>query len=63
VRDTQDSNGGTLQEIPISEARELVYSTFSKKAGHQLGDGVAIPLPEKKYRDKNKEETEQKEVQ
>jgi len=36
VRDTQDSEGGTLDEMPKSGERELVESTFSKKTGNQV---------------------------
>jgi hypothetical protein len=43
VRDSQDSKGGTLYEIPDSRERELTESTSSRKTGHQLRDGVAIP--------------------
>ena len=43
VRDSQDSKGGTLDEMPNSGERELVESTSSRKTGHQVRDGVAIP--------------------
>ena len=43
VRDSQDSKGGTLDEMPYSGKRELVESTSSRKTGHQVRDGVAIP--------------------
>jgi hypothetical protein len=33
----------TLDEMPYSEERELVEPTSSKKTGHQVRDGVAIP--------------------
>ena len=39
----QDSKGGNLDEMPDSRERELVEPTFSRKAGHQMRDGVAIP--------------------
>jgi hypothetical protein len=43
VRDSQDSNGETLDEMPDSRERELIESTSSRKTGHQVRDGVAIP--------------------
>jgi hypothetical protein len=43
MRDTQDSKGGTLDEMPYSGERELVEPTSNRKAGHQVRDGVAIP--------------------
>jgi hypothetical protein len=36
VRDAQDSKGETLDEMPNSGERELVESTSSRKAGHQV---------------------------
>ena len=42
VRDSQDSKGGTLDEMPYSGEREFVESTCSRKTGHQVRDGVAI---------------------
>jgi hypothetical protein len=36
VRDSQDSKGGTLDEIPYSQEREFVESTSSRKTEHQL---------------------------
>ena len=42
VRDSQDSKGGTLDEVPDSRERELIEPTFSRKTGHQVRDGVAI---------------------
>jgi hypothetical protein len=36
VRDFQDSNGGTLDEMPYSGKREIVESTSSRKTGHQV---------------------------
>jgi hypothetical protein len=41
VRDSQDSKGGTLDEIPNSRERELIEPTSSRKAGHQVRGGVA----------------------
>jgi hypothetical protein len=43
VRDSQDSKGGTLDEIPYRAERELVEPTSSRKTEHQITDGVAIP--------------------
>jgi hypothetical protein len=43
VRDFQDSQGGTFDEILDSRERELVKHTSSRKTGHQVRDGVAIP--------------------
>jgi hypothetical protein len=43
VRDSQDSKGGTLDEMPYSGDRELVEPTSSRKTVHQVRDGVAIP--------------------
>ena len=43
VRDSQDSKGGTLDEMPNSRERELIEPTSNRKTGHQVRDGVAIP--------------------
>jgi hypothetical protein len=43
VRDSQYSKGGTLGETLDSRERELIEATFSRKTGHQMRDGVAIP--------------------
>ena len=43
VRDSQDSKAGTLDEMPDSRERELIEPTSSRKTGHQVRDGVAIP--------------------
>jgi hypothetical protein len=43
VRDSQDSKGGTFNEMPNSRERELVEPTSSWNTGHQVRDGVAIP--------------------
>jgi hypothetical protein len=43
VRDSQDSKGEILGEMPYSGERELVEPTSSRKTGHQVRDGVAIP--------------------
>ena len=43
VRESQDSKRGTLDKIPYSGERELVEPTSSRKTGHQVSDGVAIP--------------------
>jgi hypothetical protein len=36
MRDSQDSKGGTLDEMPGSGERELVESTSSRKTRHQV---------------------------
>jgi hypothetical protein len=42
VKDSQDSKGGTLNEMPYSGERELVVeSTSSRKAVHQV-DGLGF---------------------
>ena len=43
VRDSQNSKGGTLDEMPDSRERELVESTSSRKTGHQVRDGGVTP--------------------
>jgi hypothetical protein len=42
VRDSQDSKGGTLDEMPDSTERDLIESTSSRKRGHQVREGFAI---------------------
>jgi hypothetical protein len=42
-KDYQNKKGGTLDKIPYSVEREVVEPTFSRKTGHQVRDGVAIP--------------------
>jgi hypothetical protein len=44
VRDSQDSQGGTLDEILYIGERELVEPTSIRKTGHQVRDWVAIPV-------------------
>ena len=34
---------GSLDEMPDSRERELIEPTSSRKTGHQVRDGVAIP--------------------
>jgi hypothetical protein len=36
VRDSQDSKGKTLDEMPYSRERELVESISRRKTGHQI---------------------------
>jgi hypothetical protein len=36
LTDSQDSKGGTLDEMPNSGERELVESTSSRKTGHRV---------------------------
>jgi hypothetical protein len=43
VRDSQNSNGGTLDEIPESREREHIELTSSRKSVHQVREGFAIP--------------------
>jgi hypothetical protein len=43
MRDSQDSNGRTLDEMPDSRERELIEPTSSRKTGHQVRDGMVIP--------------------
>jgi hypothetical protein len=43
VRDSQESKGGTLVEMPYSREREFIEPTSSRKTGHQVRDGPAIP--------------------
>jgi hypothetical protein len=43
VRYSQDSKGGTLDEMLNSRERELIEPTSSRKTEHQMREGVAIP--------------------
>jgi hypothetical protein len=43
VSDSQDSKEGILDEMPDSRDRELLEHTPSRKTGHQVRNGVAIP--------------------
>jgi hypothetical protein len=43
ARDSQDAKGKTFDETPDSRERELIEPTSSRKTGHQVRDGVAIP--------------------
>jgi hypothetical protein len=43
VRDFQDSKRETLHETPDNREMELIEPTSSRKTGHQMRDGVAIP--------------------
>jgi hypothetical protein len=72
VTDFQYSKGRILDEMPDSRERELTEPTSSRKTGHQMRDGVAIPQSHlwpiivsvwKNYRDGNGEEPEEKKVQ
>jgi hypothetical protein len=62
----------TLDEMPDSRKRELTEPPSSRKTGHQVKDGVAIPQSHlwpiivpvwKNYRDRNGKEPEEKKVQ
>jgi hypothetical protein len=43
VRDSQDSQERTFDEMPDSRERELIEPTSSRKTGHQMRVVVAIP--------------------
>ena len=43
VKDSQDSKGETLDEMPKRRERELIEPTSSRKTVHQVRDWVAIP--------------------
>jgi hypothetical protein len=43
VRDSQDSKGDALDEMPESRDRELIEPTSSRKTGYQLRKGSAMP--------------------
>jgi hypothetical protein len=43
VRDSQNSKGETLDEIPKSREREFIEPTSSRKRRHQVREGIAIP--------------------
>jgi hypothetical protein len=43
MRDSQDSKGGTLDEMPDSRERELKEPTSGRKTGHQKRERGAIP--------------------
>jgi hypothetical protein len=43
IRDSQESKGGTLGEMPDSRDREVIGPTSSRKTEHQVRDGVTIP--------------------
>jgi hypothetical protein len=40
---TRDLGGGTVEERPDSRKKKLIEPTFSRKIGHQMREGVAIP--------------------
>ena len=72
VRDSQESKGETWNKMPDSKERELIEPTPSRKTGHKVRAGVAIPRSQlwpiifpawKKYRDGDGEELEAKKVQ
>jgi hypothetical protein len=44
LRDSCHSKGRTLDGMPYSGERELVEFISSRKSGHQVRDGIAIPL-------------------
>jgi hypothetical protein len=43
VRDSQESKGGTLDEMPDSRERELTEPTSRRKTGQQMRERMAIP--------------------
>jgi hypothetical protein len=43
LRDSQNSKQGTLDEMPDSRERKLIELTSSRKIGHEMRYGVAIP--------------------
>ena len=43
VRDSQDSKGGTLEEMPDSREWEIIETTSCRRIVHQMRDRVAIP--------------------
>ena len=43
VRDSQDSEGETFDEMPDSREREHIEPTSGRRRGHQVRNGVAIP--------------------
>ena len=43
VRDSLDSKGQTLDDMPDCRERELTEPTSNMKTGHQVRDRVAIP--------------------
>ena len=43
VRDSQDSQEGTFDEMPDSREKEYIEPISSRKTEHQARDGVAIP--------------------
>jgi hypothetical protein len=72
MKDTQDSDGGTLDEILKSGERELVESTSSRIQGIKWKNGISIPQSNTlsqnslcliETKKKNGEKTEGKEVQ
>jgi hypothetical protein len=43
VRDSQESKGRTLDEMPDSRERDLIEPISSGEIGYQVRNGVAIP--------------------
>jgi hypothetical protein len=43
MKDSQDSQGETLDEMPNIRERELIEPTYSRNTEHQMKDGAAIP--------------------
>ena len=73
MSDSQDSKGGTLDEMPFSGERELAEPTSSRKTRHQAEGWGCHPtvkycdselfLSERTAETKNVKEPEEKEVQ
>ena len=43
MRDSEHSKGGTLNEIPNSEERDIIESTSSRKTGYQVEEWCCRP--------------------
>jgi hypothetical protein len=43
MRDSQNTQGGTFDEMPNTREKEIIEPTSNRKTGHQVSDGVAIP--------------------
>jgi hypothetical protein len=43
MEDSQESKGGTIDEMTYIGEKELLKPTSYRKTGHQVKDGVAIP--------------------
>jgi hypothetical protein len=43
MKDSQDSKGRTLAEMPDTRERELIEPTSKRKSGHQMKKSETIP--------------------